>query len=102
MLNAEQATAADKAIPYYGKQTFNSKEERHEAVLAYKAERTKVTQEFRAYLEDTYSWGHSQKDKDLLWTAAWENGHSSGFHEVEGFYNEYTDLSTEELEELNY
>jgi hypothetical protein len=102
MLNAEQATEAVTALPYPTSDQFNSKEEFRAARAERRAAESEVTQQFRAYLEDTYAWAHSPEARQTLWAAAWGNGHASGYSNVESHYNDYSDLSDEELEELDY
>lgn len=102
MLNAEQATSAVKAIPYPTSDQFNSKEEFRAARVERRAAEDAVTAEFRAYLEDAYAWSHPTEARKTLWDAAWSNGHASGYANVEAHYNDYADLSEEELEELDY
>lgn len=102
MLNAEQATEAVKTLPYPTSDQFNSKEEFRAARAEYRAAEDAVTAEFRAYLEDTYAWAHPTEARQTLWTAAWSNGHASGYQNVEAHYNDYSDLNEEELEELDY
>lgn len=101
MLNAEQATAAARAIPYPSAGTVR-REDRPAALREYRAAQDAVTSEFRAYLENTYPHFHSDQILQKLWDAAWSNGHASGYSEVEGHYSEYADLTLEELEELDY
>lgn len=102
MLNAEQATEAITALPYPTSDQFNSKEEFRAARAERRTAENDVTKEFRAYLEDTYTWGHSAEARQTIWDAAWSNGHASGYGNVESHYNDYSDLSDEELEELDF
>lgn len=102
MLNAEQATEAIAALPYPTSDQFNSKEEFRVARAERRAAEDAVIAEFRAYLEDTYAWAHSPEARKTLWDATWSNGHASGYQNVEAHYDDYTDLSDEELEELDY
>lgn len=102
MLNAEQATEVVAALPYPTSDQFNSKEEFRAARAERRAAEDAVTADFRAYLEDTYAWAHSPEARQTIWAAAWSNGHASGYANVEAHYNDYTDLSDEELEELDY
>lgn len=101
MLNAEQATAVAQAVPYPSAGTVR-REDRPAALREYRAAQNAVTAEFRAYLEDAYSRERFPEENQILWDAAWSNGHASGYSEVEGHYREYADLSQEELEELDY
>jgi hypothetical protein len=102
MLNAEQATAAAKAVTYPSAVQFPNRAERSAALVEYRAAQDAVTAEFRAYLEDTYGWAHSTEGEQILWAAAWSNGHASGYANVEAHYSEYADLTYDELEELDY
>ena len=102
MLNAEQATAAAQAIPYPASGQFNNRAERTAALVEYRAAQDAVTQQFREYLEETYGWAHTPEARQTLWDAAWSNGHASGYQNVEAHYNDYADLSDEELSELDY
>ena len=102
MLNAEQATAAAKAIPYPTSADFPNREERSAALMEYRAAQDAVTKEFRAYLEDTHGYNHTPEQHQKLWDAAWSNGHAYGYANVEVHYSDYTDLTDEELEELEY
>ena len=37
--------------------------------------------------------GVPQAAKDLVWSLAWEHGHSSGMHEVAWFYEDFRDIA---------
>lgn len=102
MLNAAEATAATQAIPFPSAAQFPNREERAIAVQEYCTAQDAVTEEFRAYLEHAYSRNHIPEERPSIWSAAWSNGHASGYSEVESLYHEYSDLTDEELEELDY
>ena len=72
-----------KKIPFGDK----GSEERKE----YHQRHKDVNNEFKAALEEEYGTKGNPK-ADKLWEKAWEMGHSNGFYEVEGCYDELSEL----------
>ena len=61
------------------------------ARIAYSAETTAKHNQFRSDLETEYrTTGHPKAN--LLWTMAWDEGHSSGLNEVFNWYDRLSDL----------
>lgn len=85
-MNAQQAADAVKALPYPKSGDYDTKEEWQAARRAYQESWGKVTQEFAEYLAATYAPWLVKQTQDMIWRKAWEDGHSSGYSEVENYY----------------
>lgn len=82
----EEAAASFKAV-----QLEYEAEKRKERELARAKERDQIVQ-FRAKLEDDCGIQHTHPKADLLFSIAWNRGHSAGMQEVEGIYYELVEL----------
>lgn len=91
MLNAKDAEAAIKALPYPSG-TAN-KDERAALRAAYNEGVSRVNGEFRDWLANEYAPTLPGSVKDKVWGKAWEDGHSGGFNEVEGHYRDYAEFA---------
>jgi hypothetical protein len=58
---------------------------------AYQTEEARLHAEFRADLESAYETTGNPK-KDLLFSKAWDIGHSAGFAEVASYYGDLVEL----------
>lgn len=86
--NAIKAIAAMKELPPYptGKGSeFTAKK------MMWRDMQVKQEREFRDILEAAYATAEHPK-ADLLLDLAWCHGHSYGFQEVLGYYEEFSDL----------
>ncbi|MGH7974860.1 MAG: hypothetical protein ACREBR_04995 [bacterium] len=58
---------------------------------AYNVETARLTAAFKLACEEDHGFvGHPKAD--LLWSKAWEHGHSSGLYEVYNYYNDFADF----------
>lgn len=100
MLTATQALEADQALVYPS--GIKDKEERYALLATYRLERSKIRESFMDHLEASY--GRDNRPADvmaILRTAAWEEGHSYGYSEVEYYYSTYSELSDRKIRELD-
>jgi hypothetical protein len=75
-------------------------QEYREAQNTYRAENRRLHHEvFKEDLRQDYN--HGQKIGDLIFERAWADGHSSGLHEVAGYYEELSDFVDKILEAYN-
>ncbi len=58
---------------------------------AYREDEARLKAEFKKDLEEQFGTFANDR-KDLLFSLAWEYGHSSGFHEVLNFYSDMVEL----------
>lgn len=49
--------------------------------------------QWRAWLADEYASDLSSVAQSLIYTKAWEDGHSSGYNDVEHYYSEHADFA---------
>jgi hypothetical protein len=88
------ATARAAAIPYPS--TF-TEEERVEARRVYTVQRAELQREFAAELADEYLSGIPRGRRasiaESVFRMAWEEGHSSGYGEVENRYIDFADFA---------
>lgn len=81
MLSRIEAEDAYDALKYPGrKDRF--------AYDAYQAEIKAIELQFRFWLEAEYASGLPTILLDEIWDQAWSDGHSSGYHEVENYYED--------------
>lgn len=90
MLNANEAVAADAAVPY---PRNVAKEERVELMRAYNEATDKIKGQFRDFLADKYAARLPKTAQNAIWDNAWEYGHSAGYHEVESYYIDLANLA---------
>lgn len=68
-----------------------SEYKRHEKQLKYREAHEKLNNEFELALYKEYDVEFNPKRKKVFY-AAWERGHSSGYHDVEQYFSEYVEL----------
>jgi hypothetical protein len=79
-------------------------QEREERITARKAAQEKRAREEKAFRDRLYSEigqgiaGLNEKQHALVYVKAWEDGHASGYEEVEQHYGELADLAREILD----
>ena len=93
MMNAEEATLAQKALTYPLRSEFPDMESYKAAREEHGEEVSEITGQFRDWLEFEYAGSFPTQVQDLIFHKAWEDGHSSGYFEVEGFYEDYADFA---------
>lgn len=72
-------------------ETVVDEEAYKEARRVYYAESNRLVESFKSDLEEEYGTQDNPK-KDLLFSKAWDHGHSGGFSEVESVYGDLVDL----------
>lgn len=98
MLSTTELIATLDTIPYpHGV----SREERPTAMRAYNEKRGALIAQWKEWLHDVYADGFSTQAADVIYAKAWEDGHSSGYREVEMWYQELSDLVTK-IKELDF
>lgn len=65
----------------------------------YYAQLASAEASWRAWLFSEYAWDLSEKTREKIYSKAWEDGHSSGYYEVEHHFSELCDLVTEILKD---
>lgn len=88
MLNAAETTAAEAAL-VYPERTL-SKEDRAVAMREYRQAQNDITDQFRAYLADSYLSNFSAQVQDAVWNRVREEG--GGYENMECNYDELADL----------
>lgn len=76
---------------FENKLTYERHSKNPEAYDAYQAETSRLMMEFKKACEEDQGVVGNPK-ADMLWSKAWERGHSSGYHEVYGVYNDLVEL----------
>lgn len=75
----------DNALPYF------SKRENPEGCKAYLAEEARIYEQFKQDLFNDLGIEDNPK-RELLFSKAWERGHSAGYHEVYSVAQDLVDL----------
>lgn len=88
MLDATETAAAEAALVYPA--SGLPRDERVEAHRVYNAELADITNQFRAYLADTYLSGFNQKVQDAVWSKVREDG--GGYENMEIAYDGLADI----------
>ena len=91
MLNAQEASDAVNALTYPS--GITDRDERVAAHRAYNEAVGNITGEFKAYLADTYASGLPATVQDRIFGKSWEDGHSSGYSEIENHYIDNADFA---------
>lgn len=85
------------AIPYPDRADYADRSEHSEAMLAYRAARREVDKAFGVALADAYleSIAESRRQAigEQIFPLAWENGHESGYHQVENHYIDFAEVA---------
>ena len=101
-MNAAEAEAAVKAIPYPRRAPGKTKAE-HAENLVQRAEYYKAISEvegkFRNWLAREYAPWLAKETQDLIWAKAWEYGHSHGYIEVENHYADLADFAEDVVDQ---
>jgi hypothetical protein len=91
MLNAAETIAAIDALTY--PRGIADRDERVAAHRAYNESVSKIVGEFRDFLADQYAPRLPAEVQARIWGKSWEDGHSSGYNEVEGHYLDNADFA---------
>lgn len=90
-MNATEATEAHEKLPYpvgKGEKARAAREEYHEQL-------SEISGQFRDWLAQEYASDLPVGVQSLIFGKAWESGHSSGYYEIQGHYQEYADFARE-------
>jgi hypothetical protein len=94
MLNAHETIAAIDALDATNyPRDITNRDERLAAHRAYNEAVGKIVGEFKAYLADTYASSLPTAVQDRIWSKAWEDGHASGYSEIENHYIDNADFA---------
>lgn len=91
MLNANETIAAIDALVY--PRGIADRDERVAAHRAYNEAVCNINGEFRDWLASTYASDLPAEVQARIWGKSWEDGHASGYNEVEGHYNDNSDFA---------
>lgn len=94
-MNSHELTLATRNIPYPSTASHPNKEERKNARDTYYTKRGELEKQWREWLDSTYAAHLPSPVRGLIFSKAWEDGHSSGYYEVESKYEEYADFVDE-------
>lgn len=86
MMTAAEATLAQKNLTYLVPGTAIAREE-------YGEELSEITGQFRDWLGNEYASEYPENVQGAIFGKAWEYGHSSGYFEVESYYQELAEFA---------
>jgi len=96
----EEFNARADAIVYPSADAYRGRQEaRNQAMGIYRAANAEVTRDFGAalaqrYIAPTVDSAHLEAVATPVFRAAWDQGHSAGYSEVENYYIDYAEIAT--------
>jgi hypothetical protein len=95
MMNAQEAWDAQRAL---GPLLKGTREEREAERVRRSAATQVILQEFKQYLYVEHGLNLNEKQHNLVYAKAWEDGHAHGYSEVENHYIELAHFAREILD----
>lgn len=87
MLTTEEADAAYRAVP------FPKFDRNDPGRKDYHAQIAEIEAEWREWLEAEWASGLTKSLRDEIYRRAWDDGHSNGYCEVQGYYEDYANFA---------
>lgn len=92
-MNSTEVEQAIKDLTYPRPTDFNDKADWRIAQTEYRVEEKALEQQWKAWLIEEYAFDFSEKVQEEIFRRAWDDGHSSGYHNVENYFQEYADFA---------